>query len=140
MLQWFSNLLGKALIVSTQNPLPVTVTGGAPWGVAATANSTGNSTITPASATEINVVTVTGSAGTRKFIIDTTGAAAGNILKLRFVQPATAAIVEEVRNATSGGTLIYSYTTDGSGTDKLYCELYFDGSAWQPLCNVVPVV
>lgn len=126
--------------VSPTNPFPVALTGGAPATIGATANSTGNSTITPTGSPQIQIVTVTGSARTSVFILAVAGQVAGNILKLRFVQPATAAIVEQVRNATVGGTLLYSCTTDGSGADHLYCELYFDGTAWKPLMNVVPVV
>lgn len=128
--------------VADTNPLPVVLTGsgGRPVVIGATANSTGNSTITPTGHNQIQIVTVTGSARTSKFILAVTSATTGDILELRFVQPATAAIVEEVRNATAGGTTLYSYTTDGGGTDVLYCKLYFDGAAWQPLVNVVPVI
>lgn len=114
--------------------------GGASSVVGATANSTGNSTITPTGANQIHVVTVTGLAGTRIFILDAATAAEGDRLTLRFAQPATANIVEEVRNATGGGTLLYSYTTDGSGTDTFAAELYFDGTAWKALLNAVPVI
>lgn len=125
--------------VSDDNPLPISgATSRAVIG--ATANSAGNSTITPTGASQIQIVTVTGSARTSVFILSIIGRTAGDILELRFVQPATAAIVEQVRNATVGGTLLYSYTTDGGGADYLYCKLYFDGAAWQPLMNVVPVV
>lgn len=126
--------------VSEDNPFPVALTGGAPAAIGATANSAGNSTITPTGTPQIQIVTVTGVARTSVFILAVAGQVAGDILELRFVQPATAAIVEEVRNATVGGTLLYSYTTDGSGADHLYCKLYFDGAAWKPLMNVVPVV
>lgn len=104
------------------------------------ANSTGNTTITPATGNVIDVGTITGSARTSIFILDVAGRSDGDLLTLRFQQPATASIVEEVRNATAGGTLIYSYTTDGSGTDVFVAELYFKTGAWHPLLNVQPVV
>lgn len=113
---------------------------GTPDTIGATTNNAGNSTITPSSAHQVQVITVGGVARTSVFILDVAGRNVGDRLELRFVQPAVAAIVEEVRNATVGGTLLYSYTTDGSGTDVLAAELYFDGTAWKPLSNVVPVV
>ena len=127
--------------VSELNPFPIALPGGgAPSVIDATANSAGNSTITPTGSNQIQIVTVTGVARTSIFILDVAGRVEGDVLELRFVQPATAAIIEVVRNATAGGTILYSYTTDGSGVDHLYCKLYFDGAAWQPLMNVVPVV
>lgn len=117
----------------------ITGSAGTPLQVGATANSTGNSTITPTGSRQIQIVTWTGTARTSVLILSVTGRSAGDVLELRYVQPATAAIVEEVRNATSGGTLIYSYTTDGTGLDLFYARVYFDGTAWQPLDNVVPV-
>jgi hypothetical protein len=126
--------------VSEDNPFPVSMAGGGPAAVGATANSSGNSTITPTGSNQIQIVTVTGVARTSVFILDVAGRQEGDTLELRFEQPATAAIVEEIRNATVGGTLLYSYTTDGSGADNLYCKLYFNGTAWKPLMNVVPVI
>lgn len=105
----------------------------------ASSNSTGNTTITPTQSNHIEVVTFSGTAGTRILILDASAQLVGNVAKLRLNLPATAAIVVEVRNATSGGTLLFSITTDGSGDDA-YLELYFDGSAWQRLFNVLPVV
>lgn len=126
--------------VSEANPFPVSMAGGGPAAVGETDNSSGNSTITPTGANQIQIVTVTGVARTSVFILDVAGRQEGDTLELRFEQPATAAIVEEIRNATVGGTLLYSYTTDGSGADHLYCKLFFNGTAWQRLMNVVPVV
>lgn len=104
------------------------------------ANSSGNTTITPAAKNVIAIGTITGAARTSVFILDVTGRADGDILTLRFQQPAVANIIEEVRDATAGGTLLYSYTTDGSGTDGFVAELYFKSGAWHPLLNVQPVV
>lgn len=113
---------------------------GTPDTIGATTNNAGNSTITPASAHHVEIITVGGAARTSVFILDVAGRNEGDRLELRFAQPATANIVEEVRNATAGGTLIYTYTTDGSGSDVLAAELYFDGAAWRALSNAVPVV
>ena len=122
----------------------VTITNTAGIGTPAQATfasaAAGNTAITPASGNVIAVGTITGAAGTRTFALDVTGRSDGDILFLRFQQPATASIIEEVRNATAGGTLLYSYTTDGSGTDVFDCWLYFKTGAWHPLLNVQPVV
>lgn len=105
----------------------------------ASANSTGNTTLTRTAETNVEIVSVTGSARTSIVILATTDAVEGDLMKLRLNLPATASIVMEVRNAASGGTLLFSITTDGSGDDA-YLELYFDGTAWQRLFNVMPVV
>lgn len=127
-----------------QGVVTVTNTGGSGGGTPAQATfasaSTGNTNITPSSGNVIAVGTITGAAGTRTFALQTAGRSDGDILFMRFEQPATAGVVEEVRNATSGGTLLYSYTTDGSGTDVFDCWVYFKSGAWHPLLNVQPVV
>lgn len=114
--------------------------GGGTAVIGATANSTGDSTITPTGTIQIQIITITGSARTSNFILDVAGRTEGDVLELRFLQPATGGIVESVRNATAGGTELYNYTTDGSGSDIFYARVYFDGTAWQRLTNVVPVV
>jgi hypothetical protein len=126
--------------VSTTNPLPVDMTGGGPAVVTAVANASGNSTITPTVPNTIAVATITGAARTSKFILGTTGVAAGWWILLRFNQPATASIVEDIRNATATGTQLAVYTTDGSGVDHWAILAYFDGSAWQLFLNVGNIV
>ncbi len=103
-------------------------------------NAAGNTTITPASGNHIAIGAVSGAARTSVMILDVSGRSDGDVLRLRLEQPATANIVEEVRNATSGGTLLYSYTTDGSGADNIAFEVYFKSGAWHPLFNVQPVI
>lgn len=104
----------------------------------ATANITGNSTISPASANHTDAITVTGVASSRIFAVATTGRNAGDRCSLVFTLPATASIVITVRNATVGGTQLLpseiypsnAYTTDGTVL-SLTVELYFDGTAWK---------
>lgn len=104
----------------------------------ASANSTGNTTLTRTAETNIQILTVTGAARTSIVVLDTSSAVSGDLTKLRLNLPATASIVIEVRNATSGGTLLSTLTTDGSGVDA-YLEFYFDGTAWQSLFDLMPV-
>jgi hypothetical protein len=100
-------------------------------GYNAQANSTGNTTVTPAStkSRHIEIVTFSGSARTSVVVLDTVGRTAGDTVVLRLELPATAAIVAEVRNATAAGTLLSSLTSDGSGDD--FCAEYvFTGTAF----------
>lgn len=120
----------------------VTNTGstGAPAQATFASAAAGNTLITPVSANTIAVGTITGAAGTRTFALDVAGRSDGDVLFLRFQQPATAGVIEEVRNASAVGTLLYTYTSDGSGTDVFDCWLYFKTGAWHQLLNVQPVV
>lgn len=103
------------------------------------ANSTGNSTITPAATTRraVNTVSVTGTASTRIMILDTTNRVAGDIIENRFTFPATASIVIETRNATAGGTLLDSITTDTSADSAMVCAVY-TGTAWTLIATQYP--
>ena len=108
-------------------------------GYEAVANSTGNTTVTPASNVyhQTEVVNVSGSTRTSVIILATTTRATGDRLSLRLNLPATAAITMEVRNATAAGTLLTSITTDGSGDDAAIDYVY-DGSAWSSLRATYP--
>ncbi len=98
---------------------------------ASAANSTGNTTITVPVGSVIHSekLTFTGSAGTRIIVLATTNAQAAGIMRLDYVLPATAGIVIEVRNGTTGGTLLDTLTTDTSG-DPASFEATFRGGAW----------
>lgn len=106
-------------------------------------NSTGNTTVTvPAAAPVANAIythktTFSGSAGTRIMILATTNATAGEMVNLVYDLPATASIVIETRNATSGGTLLDTITTDASG-DNACVKAFYTGSAWQLLSAQYP--
>jgi hypothetical protein len=95
-------------------------------------NTSGNSEVAPSTLAFLHteVVTVAGSGSTtRVAYVSTAGRSAGDRCTLRFVNPTTAAITVELRNATAGGTLLTSYVTDGSGDDCI-AELYYTGTAW----------
>lgn len=96
-------------------------------------SSTGNTNITRPSGSHHHTAfaTVSGTAGTRTFSILTTNTpAAGDCVRVFFLNPTTAAIVLEVRNATSGGTLLKTITTDTTGEDY-FVDLAYNGSAWE---------
>jgi len=98
----------------------------------ATNDGTGNTTLTLPTGSRHHTVdlVLTGSAGTRTLIAATTGAAAGDVLRLDYTLPATAGLVVELRNATAGGTLLDSLTTDTSA-DPALISLTYSGTVWQ---------
>lgn len=85
-------------------------------------NASGNTTITLPVGCKVYTVygTFTGAAGTRIIILDTTNAQAGAVVSLVANLPSTPGIVIEVRNATAGGALIDTVTTDASGDDATF--------------------
>ncbi len=108
-----------------------------PTTVGSTINNAGNSTIVPASANHIEIITIGGVARTSHFILSTAGRVTGDRLTLLFVNPATSGIEEIVNNGTLGGTQLGDYTTDGSGTDPFRMDLYFE-ITWQRLGTTIP--
>ncbi len=105
------------------------------------ANSSGNTMITPASLCRVltYVLTVSGTAGTRIVVLDASSLSAGRRLSLVLRLPTTAAIVVEVRNATTGGTLLATLTTDTSGDDA-NLHFYDNGTAWEAESSKYPTL
>lgn len=99
----------------------------------ASSNSSGNTTITPGviNLVHTEVTAITGSGSTTRIMILATSNApiAGARIIHRLTVPTTADITIEWRNATSGGTLLTSALSDGSG-DDIVAEFYSDGTAW----------
>lgn len=108
-------------------------------GYYAQANSSGNSTVAPGAGarTHVEIITFSGTARTSIVTLATAGRQSGDLCFLRLSVPATANIVVEVRNATTGGTLLSQLTTDTTG-DDLALIYYFDGTAWQPFLANYP--
>ncbi|MDE2618896.1 MAG: hypothetical protein KGL54_01915 [Sphingomonadales bacterium] len=104
----------------------------------ASANSAGNTTITPGPVAlqHLEVITITGAGGTRVIILAGVPAA-GCLCRVRFNLPATPSILLDFRAATAGGTQLTTMATDGSGDDAV-AEFYHDGSAWQFLKFTIP--
>lgn len=102
----------------------------------------GDVTPTPAAPLETLVYTVGGAARTSKITLQALGAdQAGWLVNLRLAMPATAAIVIEIWDA-AGIAAIYSVSSDDGGGSAFnaFLSLYWDGTAWKPLSNIVPVV
>lgn len=117
----------------------ITATGGSGGGNAyATAtNNSGDTTITPTEPNQTTRLTFGGSARSSIIILDVAGRTAGDKIFLDLVLPATANIVIDVRNATSGGTRLLptesfpsqDLTTDGNLLSA-HWEFTYTGSAW----------
>jgi hypothetical protein len=111
-------------------------------GFTAAALNSGDVTPSPTAPLTTLVYTVGGTARTSKITLAALGAAqAGWIVNLRLAMPSTADIIVEVWDS-AGGSAIYSVNSnDGGGSAfNAFLSLYFDGAAWQPLSNIVPVV
>ncbi len=99
-------------------------------------SSAGNTDVTPgvnsASHGVIATVTAGGGAFTRTVALLTSNSSAGDRCVIHFIMPASTNPLVEVRNATSGGTLLCTITGEAAG-DDICTEFLYDGSAWQPL-------
>lgn len=99
-------------------------------------SSAGNTDITPAvnSASHGVVATVTagGGAFTRTVSLLTANSSAGDVCAIRFDMPASTNPLVEVRDATSGGTLLTTITGEAGGI-PLHATYLFNGTAWVEL-------
>lgn len=95
-------------------------------------DGTGSTTITLPAASRHHAVDLvfTGAPGTRIIVADTAGAITGDVLVLDYTLPATPDIVVELRNATAGGTLLDTLTTDATA-DSACIRLTYSGTVWQ---------
>lgn len=92
----------------------------------------GNTNITPTATSRHHtaIATITGTAGTRTFSILTSNSPnSGDTVLLKFITPATAGIVLEVHNATSGGTLLSTVTTTAD-QEPFFLVFVFNGTSW----------
>lgn len=106
----------------------------------AQSSSSGDLTVSPGvlSLQHTEVLTLSGTARTTKIVLDTANSpATGSRIVLRLNLPAVASILLDFRNASTTGTQITTYSTDGSGDDAVI-EFYFDGTAWQFLSAAIP--
>jgi hypothetical protein len=99
-------------------------------------STAGNSDVTPAanSATHGCMAAIAAGVGayTRTMSILTANSSAGDRCVINFTMPTSTNPLIEVRNATSGGTLLCTITGEAGG-DDLCAEFLFDGTEWQPL-------
>lgn len=101
---------------------------------ALSSSAAGNTNVTVPSGSKhhIAIIDVTGVASTRTLALPTTYATAGAIAILSIRPDTTPSNVIEIRNATSGGTLLETITTGDSGRPYLVAVEY-TGAAWQLL-------
>ena len=107
-------------------------------------NTTGNTTLafSPNANKMEGVVTLAGSARTSIIVLEITGRLSDDRGTLRINVPATAGIIFDITNATSGGTSLIGgpQTTTGGAGQSLLLEYYFDGAAMQILGLIYPTL
>lgn len=124
----------------------ITATAGAPTNYATATNNSGNTTTTPDKPIYTEAISVGGSARTSVLILVAGGATVkGDKIRLDLTLAATAGIILEVRNATSGGTLLLpaeifpsqQFTTDGTVLSAVW-DFVFTGAAWKYEMSNIP--
>lgn len=142
-------LAGSGITLSPVNGLGVvTVNATAGFGAAnytTASNNSGNTTITPDAPVYALGLSVGGTARTSIIILATAGRGAGDRIRIDITLPATANILLEARNATSGGTSLLpsglfpsqQFTTDGVVLSAVW-DFVFTGSAWRYEMSNIP--
>ncbi len=103
------------------------------------ASAGGNVTVNPLSQVHTEKITVSGSAGTRKIVVNAAGLIAGAQAFLRFVLPATAGIVLQIYDQATSGDLLATIETQADGfTPSAICVLSFDGANFDVLWMAIP--
>ena len=124
---------------------------GLPAGVAgsnsyhASTNATGNTSITPGSSNHTEAIAVSGAASTRIFTLLSNNSLAGDKISLVFTLPATASLILQVTNLTTGGTQLLptprfasnQLVTNGAVL-SFTAEFYFDGANWNYSLSNLP--
>jgi hypothetical protein len=102
-----------------------------------TPSGPGSANVSPPASSRYHTATVTpsGGAGTYNLSLLTSQApAAGALIRLTINPPATAGLIFKVYNATTGGTLLKTITTDATGS-SFSVIAGFNGSAWVILAD-----
>lgn len=103
-------------------------------------NNAGPTTIITTADIYFFEMTVGGAARTSIIILNTVGPPApqpGSRITVGCTLPATPAIVLEFHNNAAGGTLLYTFTTDGVTLSALF-EFVYSGTAWRPSGYLIP--
>jgi hypothetical protein len=98
-------------------------------------NNAGDTTLTAIAASKIQhtaVVTFGGVARTSNIALPVANRVAGDRAVVKCLLPATASIVVVIKNDTTGGTTIFTITTDLSGDDCTF-EVEYSGTEWLAL-------
>lgn len=99
-------------------------------------SAAGNTDVTPGANSAVHHVVATVSAGagsyTRTVALLTANASAGDRVSIRFDMPASTNPTVQVRNATSGGTLLTTIAGEAGGV-PVCAEYFYTGSAWVEL-------
>lgn len=96
----------------------------------------GNTNITPATNSTHHWVVAEVGAGfapfTRTLALVTTGRKSGDVVTIQLNMPSSSNPLLEIRNGTSGGTLIATVIGEPDGVDVIVVA-EFDGTEWQPV-------
>ncbi len=117
-------------LIANASPTPLTPGGVIEMG--AFSISAAGSTSIPASGVYVGVVTVTGGPYTHNIYLPLP--VISSLAFIKIILPATAASVINIRDASAGGTILATFTTDGSGVDG-NVTLIGSQTAWQLLSS-----
>ncbi len=99
-------------------------------------SAAGNTDVTTVSNAALHCVAATVSTGagsyTRTVALLTTNASAGDMISIRFAMPASTNPTVQVRNASSGGTLLTTIAGEAGGV-PVAASYFYTGSAWVEL-------
>ena len=102
-------------------------------------NAAGGVSVVPTSPIHTEVVTVSGAAETRAFVLGASGMVKGAHISLQLVLPAVAGIIIQVYDQSVNGTLLTTITTTADGlTPAARAEFDFDGTNWNRGFLVAP--
>lgn len=103
------------------------------------ANAGGDFFINPGAAIHHEEITVSGSASTRRCVVNAVGQSKGALVALRFKLPATAAIIIQVFDQSVNGALLTTINSAADGfTPTARTQIWFDGANYQRDFEVIP--
>ena len=102
-------------------------------------NGAGDTTITPVNQINTVLINVTGTAGTRNFILVQDNMLSGATVRMTFALPATAGIILQVHDDSLVGPVLAEFTTDGEQRSAVM-DFVFDGDNWHLTAAAIPAL
>lgn len=103
----------------------------------ASSNASGDTTLSIAATTRnhTEIITFSGAPRTSKIILPVANRISGDIVRGRLINTGVTGVVQEIRNASASGTVLYTFlSTEG----VVAFDSYYDGTAFQPLSAIQP--
>lgn len=100
-------------------------------------NTSGTTTITPTQSITTAVLTIQGTSRAVPIVLDTAGIDSGAQLSLLVNLPAAAGLALTIRNGSILGTVLDTFTSDGSILTASW-RFYFDGTSWNVFSSQIP--